>query len=484
VRFCPGQARFESASQPCFEGFQSGIGRVDIVIRTDHMPLATKFEQFDRADPAAQRGMSAKGFLSPPRIAGAIGEEDGIVFPFSRNHLTAHCPRHGDKSTKSLWCCAGKPKRSAAPVADPGDKATTFDGLFAGQFFNQFARFRIFELKEPSAGWANGQDDVMVLIERLWRVDLIVIFRDASVRITAPKTKKHRGFFAACMANEVLNSLRSNPQAFEGQSVLRHAGRRSESSETREGLAAIEHKFSFGIAAAREASTAPGGERLAECWPQLAEIWRLKQLEYSWLRAVADDYKPFWEVTQDGLDYALAALEIDDLSMRETLLGLYQRLSAYPEVPDMLAALKAGGYQTAILSNGSDDMLDSAIESAGIGGVLDASLSVEAVGVFKPHRKVYELVGARMDVEPAEVAFFSSNCWDATHASAFGFQTIWVNRAGNPLDAVGAAPAHIVSDLTAAAALVERQWPALRWLIRLSNGPRKRHRVALRPGRS
>jgi len=321
----------------------------------------------------------------------------------------------------------------------------------------------------------------MVLIERLWRVDLIVIFRDASVRITAPKTKKHRGFFAACMANEVLNSLRSNPQAFEGQSVLRHAGRRSEGSETREGLAAIEHKFSFGIAiyrghrvwprqispnqtgvtimpikacvfdaygtlfdvaaAAREASTAPGGERLAECWPQLAEIWRLKQLEYSWLRAVADDYKPFWEVTQDGLDYALAALEIDDPSMRETLLGLYQRLSAYPEVPDMLAALKAGGYQTAILSNGSDDMLDSAIESAGIGGVLDASLSVEAVGVFKPHRKVYELVGARMDVEPAEVAFFSSNCWDATHASAFGFQTIWVNRAGNPLDAVGASSA-------------------------------------------
>jgi len=208
-------------------------------------------------------------------------------------------------------------------------------------------------------------------------------------------------------------------------------------------------------AAAREAAAAPGGERLAECWPQLAEIWRLKQLEYSWLRAVADDYKPFWEVTQDGLDYALESLKIDDPAMRETLLGLYQRLSAYPEVPDMLAALKANGFSTAILSNGSDDMLDSAIESAGIGDVLDASLSVEAVGVFKPHRKVYELVGARMDVVPAEVAFFSSNCWDATHASAFGFQTIWVNRAGNPLDAVGAAPAHIVSDLSAAAALVE-----------------------------
>jgi len=207
-------------------------------------------------------------------------------------------------------------------------------------------------------------------------------------------------------------------------------------------------------AAAREAAAAPGGERLAECWPQLAEIWRLKQLEYSWLRAVADDYKPFWQVTQDGLDYALATLKIEDPAMRETLLGLYQKLSAYPEVPDMLAALKKGAFTTAILSNGSDDMLNAAIDSAGIRDVLDASLSVEAVGVFKPHRKVYDLVGARLDVQPAEVAFFSSNCWDATHASAYGFQTIWVNRAGAPLDHVGAEPAHIVSDLTAAAALV------------------------------
>ena len=207
-------------------------------------------------------------------------------------------------------------------------------------------------------------------------------------------------------------------------------------------------------AAAREAAAAPGGERLAECWPQLAEIWRLKQLEYSWLRAVADDYKPFWQVTQDGLDYALEALGIDDPPMRETLLGLYRNLSAYGEVPAMLSALKDSGYSTAILSNGSEDMLNAAVESAGIGPVLDACLSVEAVGIFKPHRKVYDLVGAHMDVQPEEVAFFSSNCWDATHASAYGFRTVWVNRAGAPLDRVGAAPHHIVSDLSEAAALV------------------------------
>jgi 2-haloacid dehalogenase len=207
-------------------------------------------------------------------------------------------------------------------------------------------------------------------------------------------------------------------------------------------------------AAAREA--ARDHERLAECWPQLSEIWRLKQLEYSWLRAVAEDYIPFWQVTQDGLDYALASLGIDDPALRETLLGLYERLSAYPEVPQMLADLKAAGYQTAILSNGSDAMLASAVESAGIGDRLDAVLSVEAVQTFKPHRSVYDLVGAHMDVGPAEVAFFSSNCWDATHASAYGFQTIWVNRAGAPLDAIGAPPAHIAHDLTEASAMVEK----------------------------
>ncbi|MCL4139454.1 UNVERIFIED_CONTAM: hypothetical protein GTU68_032656 [Idotea baltica] len=207
-------------------------------------------------------------------------------------------------------------------------------------------------------------------------------------------------------------------------------------------------------AAARNAAAQPGNERLAESWPKLAEIWRLKQLEYSWLRAVADDYKPFWQVTQDGLDYAMEALEIDDASLRETLLGLYWELEAYPEVPAMLTALKAAGLETSILSNGSMDMLDGAVKSARIGDVLDSVLSVESVSVFKPHRSVYDLVGARHGTTPSEVAFFSSNCWDATHASAYGFQTVWVNRAGAPMDRVGAPPAHVVSDLSGVPGLV------------------------------
>ena len=211
-------------------------------------------------------------------------------------------------------------------------------------------------------------------------------------------------------------------------------------------------------AAARNAAAEPGGDALAEVWPGLAETWRLKQLEYSWLRAVADDYVPFWQVTQDGLDYALELHGLDGAedspALRETLLGLYRRLDAYSEVPGVLRELKEAGYATAILSNGSHDMLDAAIDSAGIRAVLDGSYSVEDVGVFKPHDKVYAMAEDRLGMKGAEIAFFSSNCWDATHAARYGFSTVWVNRGGIPLDRVGAPPARIVRNLEGCAALV------------------------------
>jgi len=207
-------------------------------------------------------------------------------------------------------------------------------------------------------------------------------------------------------------------------------------------------------AAARNAAAEPGGEALAEVWPALAETWRLKQLEYSWLRAVADDYIPFWQVTQDALDYAMEKHGLESAEMRATLLGLYRRLDAYAEVPGILRDLKDAGYATAILSNGSKDMLDAAIHSAGIGDVLDGSYSVEDLGIFKPHSSVYALAEERLGVKGAEIAFFSSNCWDATHASRYGFTTVWVNRGGLPLDRVGAPPAKTVNSLEDCAALV------------------------------
>ncbi|MBO9409940.1 MULTISPECIES: haloacid dehalogenase type II [unclassified Ruegeria] len=202
-------------------------------------------------------------------------------------------------------------------------------------------------------------------------------------------------------------------------------------------------------AAARQAAAEPGFESLQEKWPDLANYWRLKQLQYTWLRAVADAHADFWDVTQDGLDWALEATGLDgDATLRQRLLDLYWELQAYPEVPDMLAALKAGGLQTAILSNGSPPMLDGAVQSAGIGDVLDDVLSVESVGVFKPHSKVYDLVQQRFGCARDEVLFVSSNGWDAAGASGYGFVTTWVNRAQEPMDRLPWKPAHILSDLT------------------------------------
>ena len=210
-------------------------------------------------------------------------------------------------------------------------------------------------------------------------------------------------------------------------------------------------------AAAREAAAEPGRDALADVWPRLAEAWRLKQLQYTWLRAVADAHTDFWAVTQDGLDWAMEAVGLaGEAELRERLLQLYWELSAYPEVPEMLAALKAQGRNTAILSNGSPAMLQGAMRSAGIEDVLDDCLSVESVGIFKPHRSVYDLVGARFGCAADEVLFVSSNGWDAAAATGYGFTTAWVNRAGDPVDRLPWRPAHLLTDLTGIPDLADR----------------------------
>ncbi|WP_170573019.1 haloacid dehalogenase type II [Ruegeria atlantica] len=202
-------------------------------------------------------------------------------------------------------------------------------------------------------------------------------------------------------------------------------------------------------AAARQAAAEPGFEKLQQKWPALANHWRLKQLQYTWLRAITDAHADFWDVTQDGLDWALEASGLEgNPQLRQRLLDLYWELQAYPEVPQMLADLKAGGLKTAILSNGSLPMLDGAVQSAGIGDVLDDVLSVESVGVFKPHSSVYDLVQQRFGGNRDEVLFVSSNGWDAAGASGYGFVTAWVNRAGEPMDRLPWKPAHVLSDLT------------------------------------
>ena len=201
-------------------------------------------------------------------------------------------------------------------------------------------------------------------------------------------------------------------------------------------------------AAAREAAAEPGREALAAVWQKLATDWRLKQLQYTWLRAVSGDHTDFWEVTQNGLDWAMEASGLSDPELRERLLALYFELSAYNEVPAMLARLKEQGFATAILSNGEPKMLQGAVESAGLGDVLDAVLSVQDVGVFKPSPLVYQMVNDHFDISSDEVLFVSSNGWDAAHATGFGFTTAWVNRAGEPMDRLPWTPRHVLSDLT------------------------------------
>ena len=202
-------------------------------------------------------------------------------------------------------------------------------------------------------------------------------------------------------------------------------------------------------AAARQAAAEPEHDILKDTWPQVAEHWRAKQLQYTWLRAVSDTHTDFWQVTQDGLDWALERVGLEgNAPLRQRLLDLYWELQAYPEVPAMLQALKDAGQNTAILSNGSPDMLNGAVDSAGISDRLDAVLSVESVGIFKPDARVYDLVGQHFGCAKGEVLFVSSNGWDAACAAGYGFTTVWVNRAGEPMDRLAAKPQHVLSDLT------------------------------------
>jgi len=169
-------------------------------------------------------------------------------------------------------------------------------------------------------------------------------------------------------------------------------------------------------------------DALGEKWQTLAELWRAKQLQYTWLRSLAGRHADFWQVTGDALDFALSTLQLDDPHLRTRLMNLYLALGAYSDVLPTLEHLRGAGVKLAILSNGSPAMLAAAASTAGIANLLDAILSVEEVGIYKPHPSVYALVCERLNVGAARVLFVSSNGWDAYSAKAFGFPTLWCNR--------------------------------------------------------
>ncbi|MEO0822149.1 MAG: haloacid dehalogenase type II [Pseudomonadota bacterium] len=185
-----------------------------------------------------------------------------------------------------------------------------------------------------------------------------------------------------------------------------------------------------------------------------SETWRAKQLGYSWLRATYGTHTDFWQVTTQALDFALEMHDMDgDDALRAALLQIYWELPAYDEVARVLYALRAEGRQMAILSNGAPDMLEGAVQSAGLTEYLDAVLSAEQVGVFKPSPAVYDLVGQVFGVTRREVLFVSSNGWDACCAAGYGFHTVWVNRRGEPLDRLPWKPADEVTSLSGLAKL-------------------------------
>lgn len=171
-----------------------------------------------------------------------------------------------------------------------------------------------------------------------------------------------------------------------------------------------------------------GGEALGDKAAAVSELWRQKQLEYTWLRSLMGAHVDFWQVTSDGLDYALSTSGVSDRQLHDKLMGLYLTLDAYDEVADTLSVLKGAGLTTAILSNGNSRMLDAAVQSAGLQALLDASLSVEDVEIYKPDARVYQLTVDRLAVKKEEVCFLSSNCWDAKGAAHFGFKVAWINR--------------------------------------------------------
>ncbi len=187
----------------------------------------------------------------------------------------------------------------------------------------------------------------------------------------------------------------------------------------------------------------------------LSQAWRTKQLEYTWLRNSMQQHVDFNAVTQDGLRVACEALSLDYTpAVLDELNAAYRTLQPFADARAALTTLRPRA-KLAILSNGAPDMLNALVKHNGFDALLDAVLSVEEVGVFKPDPRVYQLAVDRLGVAKNEIGFVSSNGWDAAGARAFGFTAFWINRAGAPVERLGVTPDHIVSGLEQVTALLK-----------------------------
>jgi 2-haloacid dehalogenase len=184
---------------------------------------------------------------------------------------------------------------------------------------------------------------------------------------------------------------------------------------------------------------------------RMSEIWRSKQLEYSWTLTLAGRYRDFWTLTQRALDFALARVPSVPKTLRPKLLDAYFKLDAFPDARAILRTLKSQGHKTGILSNGSPDMLKGAVDGATLGADLDGVLSVDVLKMFKPRPEVYALVTDHFKCKPGDVTFVSSNRWDVMAGTSVGFRTFWINRARMPDEYPDFPAAQELRDLTALA---------------------------------
>ena len=181
---------------------------------------------------------------------------------------------------------------------------------------------------------------------------------------------------------------------------------------------------------------------------RVSDLWRRKQLEYTWLRSLMGIHVDFWEITKDALSYSLEYFDIDHENSFDELCASYLEISCYTEVPQLLKSMKNQGQKIAILSNGSPNMIHSAVNANNLEDLFDAILSVEDVGIFKPDRKVYSLVERKLGIVPEKTNFFSSNAWDVAGASVFGFSVVWVNRFNQPAERLPGRPRLMVKNLS------------------------------------
>jgi len=206
--------------------------------------------------------------------------------------------------------------------------------------------------------------------------------------------------------------------------------------------------FDFASAARRHSAS------LGEKADNLTALWRDKQLQYTWLRAAQGRHADFWQVTGDALDFALDTFGIDQPGIRDKLMASYRTLDPFPDVRDTLERLRAAGQRLAILSNGSPDMLESAVRNASLDRMFEFVISVEEVGIYKPDPMVYQLAVERLGLPAAAISFQSSNAWDAHAASAFGMKVVWCNRYGQRRERLPGCPDHEITSLTQLPALI------------------------------